>query len=435
VALSLHAPEFVNYACQLCGWCCRQYDISFSRADFERLSKFDWASLEPALAGKEWAQPLRDLASPDEYRLRFHDGACVFLGGDRCLMHKHVGEMGKTLGCSVFPFTFAATPSGVYVGCRFSCKSLAYGLGEPLARRMGCIQKQLALCAAAGRVPRYDDQVVWDGRRKLPWADYLALEEVLIRVFLRDDLPLPRRLFLAQKFVDILDQAKLDRVSGPKFRELMEILETGLLQEAQIEPFPGKPKGISRLMFRQFLFLFQRRQGGAYREMSFSARLRARLRTFWTGIQFVFNFGAPELAGIPGRVPLKKVAAAPPPPLDGEAEIALSRFLAAKLYGKQHFGKLFFNYPLRSGLEFFLLSAGAVLWYARAEAVARGEPQAKLEDVLEAIRCVDFCYGYSAAPAASVERLRVRLLSHGDAAIRLILAQCGEGRQTTDDRR
>jgi len=52
VAASLHAPEFVNYACQLCGWCCRQYDISFSRADFERLSKLDWGKLEPALAGK-----------------------------------------------------------------------------------------------------------------------------------------------------------------------------------------------------------------------------------------------------------------------------------------------------------------------------------------------------------------------------------------------
>lgn len=423
---SLHAPEFVNYACQLCGWCCRQYDISFSRADFERLSKFDWGRLEPALAGKEWAAPLRDFGSSEAYRLRCAaDGACVFLDGNRCRMHKHVGESGKTLGCSAYPFTFAATPSGVYVGCRFSCKAMAYGLGEPLARRMGCLQKQLALCIAAGRVPRYGNEVVWDGRRTLPWADYLALEEALIRVFLRDDLPLARRLFLAHKFVDVLDQAKLDRVRGPKFRELIGILETGLLLEAETEPLPGGANGLSRVMFRQFCFLFQRRQGGSYREMNLFGKLSARLRTFWTGVQFAFGAGAPPLVAMPGPAPLAKVAAAARKggTLDGEAEIAISRFLAAKLYGKQHFGKLFFNYPLRSGLEFLLLSAGAVMWYARARTVARGDSQTTLEDVLEAIRCVDFCYGYSAAPALILERLRVRVLSHGDTAIRLVLAQ------------
>ena len=130
---SLHAPGFVNYACQLCGWCCHQYDISFSQADFDRLSKLDWGRLEPALAGKEWAAPLREFGNPDSHRLRYAaDGACVFLDGNLCRMHKHVGEFGKTLGCSVYPFTFAATPSGVYTGCRFSCKAMAYGLGEPL---------------------------------------------------------------------------------------------------------------------------------------------------------------------------------------------------------------------------------------------------------------------------------------------------------------
>jgi lysine-N-methylase len=424
---SLHAPEFVNYACQLCGWCCHQYDISFSQADFERLSKLDWGRLEPALAGKEWAAPLSEFGNPDSYRLRYAaDGACVFLDGNLCRMHKHVGEFGKTLGCSVYPFTFAATPSGIYTGCRFSCKAMAYGLGEPLGRRMACLQKQLALCVEAGRVPRYGDEVAWDGRRTLPWADYLALEEALIRVLLRDDLPLTRRLFLMHKFAEVLHQAKLDRVRGPKFREFIGILENGLLLEAETEPLPAGANGLSRMMFRQFCFLFQRRQGGSYREMNLLGKLGARLRTFWTGVQFTFGAGAPPLVAMPGPAPLAKVAALRGgEPLGVEAETAISRFLAAKLYGKQHFGKLFFNYPLRSGLEFLLLSAGAVMWYARARTVARGGSETTLEDVLEAIRYVDFCYGFSAAPALMIERLRVRALSHGDTAIRLVLAQFG----------
>jgi len=451
---SLHAPGFVNYACQLCGWCCHQYDISFSKADFERLSKLDWGRLEPALAGKEWAAPLREFGNPDSYRLRYAaDGACVFLDGNQCRMHKHVGEFGKTLGCSAYPFTFAETPSGVYTGCRFSCKAMAYGLGEPLARRMDCLQKQLALCVEAGRVPRYGNNVVWDGRRTLPWTDYLALEEALIRVLLRDDLPLPRRLFLMHKFMEVIHEAKLDRVRGPKFREFIGILENGLLLEAEAEPLPGDGNWLSRMMFRQFCFLFQRRQGGSYREMNLLGKAGARLRTFWTGVQFTFGAGAPLLAAMPGPAPLAEVAAAAGKggTLGVEAETAISRFLAAKLYGKQHFGKLFFNYPLRPGLEVLLLTAGAVMWYARARTAARrssqpadsptpaeaaelrragaaelrraGDSETTLEDVLEAIRYVDFCYGFSAAPALSIERLRIRALSHGDTAIRLVLAQ------------
>ena len=309
---SLHAPGFVNYACQLCGWCCHQYDISFSRADFERLSKFDWGRLEPALAGKEWAAPLREFGNPDAYRLRYAaDGACVFLAGNKCLMHKHVGEFGKTLGCCVYPFTFAATPTGVYVGCRFSCKAMAYGLGEPLVRRKECLQKQLALCVEAGHVPRYGDEVVWDGRRTLPWADYLALEEALIRVFLRDDLPLARRLFLAHKFVDVLHAGEARpraRAEVPRVhRDPRDRAAPRSRDRADARPARA---ALSRMLFRQFCFLFQRRQGGSYREMNLFGKLGARLRTFWTGVQFTFSAGAPPLVAMPGAAPLAKVAAA-----------------------------------------------------------------------------------------------------------------------------
>ena len=424
---NLRIPAFVNYDCQLCGWCCHQYDITFSTADYERLSKFEWGKLEPEkLGGKEWAAPLRDSSTPDQYRLRYApDGACVFLNGKYCLMHKHVGELGKTLGCCVYPFTFAGTPTGVYVGCRFSCKAMAYGLGEPIQRRREFLAKQLALCAASRHVPRYGDTVVFEGRKTLPWSDYLAFEESLIRIFLRDDLPLARRLFMAHKMADVLRQAKLERVRGDKFKELIAILETGLAGEAESEPLPGQAGRLQRMLFRQFCFLFQRRYGGSYRELGFFGKLGARLRSFQTGAQFTFAAGAARLIAMDGLVPLRKVERMAPQPLDSADELAISRFLAAKLYGKQHFGKLFFGYPLLPGLEFLFLSAGAVMWYARARALARGDSATTSEDVHEAIRYVDFCYGYSRAPALALERMRVRILSHADSAIRLAVAQYG----------
>jgi Fe-S-cluster containining protein len=421
---TLHIPPFINYTCQTCGWCCHQYDITFSQADYDRLNKHDWGKLEPSLAGKEWSAPLRDRRTPDRYRLRYAaDGACLFLQGDKCLMHKHVGELGKTLGCCVYPFTFVSTPTGVYVGCRFSCRAVAFGIGEPIIRREESLRRQLDLCEASGHVPRYGKTVVFSGRTTLPWTDYLELERVLLRVFLRDDLPLARRLYLAYKFLDILRQARLERVRGQKFRELVTILEAGLLQEAESEPLPEGANPLWRVMFRQFCFLFQRRQGGSYRELGLMGRLGVRIKSFRTGIRFATGAGEVELPAIDGAIDLKALRDVEVGRLNSAQELALSRFIAGKIYGKQHFGRLFFNYSLQRGLEFLLLSAGAVLWYARVLALARGDKEVNTDDVVEAIRYVDFCYGYSSAPGLILERLRVQLLSREDLGIRLVLSQ------------
>lgn len=420
---TLHAPPFVNYTCQTCGWCCRQYDITFSEADYERLSKHDWGKLIPELAGREWSAPLNERRNPDKHRLRYTpEGACVFLSRENlCLMHSRMGELGKSLGCCVYPFTFAATPSGVYVGLRFSCRSVAYGQGEPVVRQRETLQKKLALCESAGHLPVYPDVVNFDAHTMLAWSDYLALEEALIRITLRDDLPLPRRLLAIHKLLEVLQQAKLDSVRGEKFRQLLSILEAGMVGEAETDPLPAAPGMLWRMMYRQFLFVFQRRQGGAYRELSFLGQMKVRLRNFITGVQFAFNTGAPKLPGMPGRASLRRVARMARMPLDEAEEMAISRFLAAKLFGKQHFGRLFYGYTLLQGMGFWMLAAGAVMWYARARAVARGAERPEQEDVAEAIRYVDYCYGYSKAPSLPMERARIAILVRDDKAARLAL--------------
>ena len=424
---ALHVPAFVNYECELCGWCCRQYDITFSAAECERLSSYAWGELAPALAGRELWAPLRDRRSPDQYRLRYvPGGGCVFLSSENtCLMHRHVGMLGKPLGCCVFPFTFAAAPDGVYVGCRFSCPAMAYGRGKPVVHREDALREQLELVERSGHLPRYPEEVVFAGSRTLPWHDYMKLERVLVRVLLRDDVPMPRRLFMIHKFIEVLRAASLENVSGRGFSEMVKVLEEGLWREAREEELPRSPGGLWRVMFRQFCFLFQRREGGAYRELSLGGKIKARLGNLGRAIEFVFAAGAPALSEFPGRFRLADVGRLAPRPLDARAEQALSRFMAAKVFGKQYFGKLFFGYPLIDGLVFLLLSAGAIMWYARARALARGAEAAGTEDVIEAIRYVDYCYGFSAAPGLIVERLRTKVLARGDTAARVALAQFG----------
>jgi len=423
--LPLRVPTFVNYSCRLCGWCCHQYEITVSREDRERLSAHDWAKLEPELAGKELFAPLRDRRTPDLYRLRYTpEGACVFLSRENaCLMHSHVGELGKPLGCCVFPLTFADSPTGVYVGCRFSCMAVAYGLGEPLPRRKEFMRQQLDLVEKAGQLPRYPDVVTAARGKFLPWEDYIRLEEMVIRILLREDVPLLHRLLALHRTIEILRRAKFERLRGERLKELLRILEMGLPDEAAREELPRRPDAMQRMIFRQFCFLFQNRHGGAYRELGLAGKLRARLANLARSVRFSFNTGRVQIPAFPGEFSLAATSGVPPPSLGPNGELALSRFLAAKIFGKQHFGPLFFRYSVADGLTFLLLAAGAVLWYARARALARGARAPEHEDVIEAIRYVDFCYGFSPAPGLIVERIRVKLLGHGDAAARLAVDQ------------
>jgi len=420
-----HIPTFVNYDCELCGWCCKQYDITFSEAEYKRLSSHDWGKLEPDMAGQDWCAPYHNRRSPDSYRLRYKpEGGCVFLADDnKCRMHAHVGELAKALGCCVFPFTFVRTPSGVYVGGRFSCRAMAYGRGAPVIHREKQLRKQFELVAQAGHAPQYPDNVIFAGNRTLPWSDYMHLDEAILRILLRDDLALVQRLFALCKFLETLREAKVEKVRGARFKEFVELLEQGLLHEAAREELPPPVRGIRKVMFRQFCFIFQRREGGYYHELGLGGKLKVRLGNLGRAIQFAFGFGAPRLAEFPDKFRLADIAGLKPHTLGPLEELAVSRFLAAKVFGKQYFGKLFYGYSLLDGIAFLLLAAGAVMWYARARALARGAETTNHEDVIESIRYVDFCFGSSPAPGLIIERLRTRILGMGDYPARIALAQ------------
>lgn len=422
---ALHVPAFVNYDCRMCGWCCRQYELVFSAEEHAGLARRDWGALASLPAGKAWCSPVKGRGSGGSYRLRYGPaGGCIFLSpGNKCLMHAHVGELGKIIACGVFPFTFLATPTGVYVGCRFGCPAVAGGLGRPLTDRQDSLRKQLGLVREAGALPRGDEAVVFSGKRTLSWQDYLCLEGALLRLLLREDVPLVRRVFAVHKFVDTLSVMKPGRVRGPQFKELVELLEQGLLGEALGETLPGKADGLRRALFRQHCFVFQRRHGGSYHELGASAKLRVRLGNFWRSMQFAFGVGSPSLPEFPGRFSVAGVAGVKVHAFGPEDDLAVSRYLAAKVFGKQYFGRLFFGYSLRQGLVFLLLSAGAVMWYARAHALVFGRTTTKHEDIIEAIRYVDYCYGSSPVPGLFFQRLCTRIMGFDDSYARAALAQ------------
>ena len=421
----IHLPPFANYDCVMCGWCCRQFDITFSEADHRKLAQKDWRALVPEIGGQAWCRPTRKRPPKDPWRFVTRpDGSCVFLGdGGGCLMHTHTTEMGKALACTTFPFTIASTPTGMYAGLRYSCKSVAERVGPPVTERLEFVQKLAKRLADEGHSPRYGDTVDYDGERALAWSDYLKLEDALIATFLRQDMPLTHRVVMAWRVVSLVDKLDPDRLKGSSFQESLHKIVSRLGEE-----FPGldipKPalKPREKVMFRQFVSNFHRRADTAYFSLNPLRKARERARWFFDGVRFAKGSGRVRLHDTGQPVSLDDVASVRLPPLTAEQDHMLSRFLAGKLFGKQVFGKLFFGYPFRPGFTFLVLAHASALWLARALALARGRDRVSDDDIAWAIRHVDFCYNYTKVHAKGTERMRVATLQKDDSAARLAVA-------------
>jgi len=426
----LHVPAFLSYVCQACGQCCREYEIVLAAEEFKRLSKCDWARTFPQLAGRRLFAQSRRRGPGSPHRLSLKDDqSCVFLDADgKCLMHRHFGEKPKALACVLFPFTFAHTPVGVFVGCRFNCTAVARGLGDTLVRRRKALQRLLRRYDEAGHAARYEDVVHFDRHQSIGWLEYMHIERALVDTFLRPGLALERRIALAWRLVGLMREAKLEDLHGARFDEFVRLLAEGLSgSDPGASALPRRPRLIHRWMFNQMLFMFHHRTTASFLEMGFWQRTGTRLHNFWEGIKFLFQRGSVSLHGFSKSTTLKRVKRLPLHRLDDESSAMLARFFAGKIFGKQVFGRLYFNYDFVSGFSVLTGAYAAILWYARAAALDRGADEVAAEDVDTGIRYVDRTYGYSDAPDRAMERTRAWILSQNDGAWRMAAALGPDG--------
>jgi lysine-N-methylase len=421
--VQLHIPAFLNYDCVACGGCCRDYEITLSDEKYELLRRVDWRAFSPDLEIDRLFELSTgvDAAGPYCFALR-PDGTCAFLMSDnRCLIHKVLGFEAKSLACKFFPITFAETPTGIYVGCRFNCNAVAQGMGRPLARSEADLRKLAEEFHAAGAVRKFPERVAFDRRQELDWADYLHLEQAMINMILRPDASLPVRVAAIWRLTDLLRQAKLDKVRGPRFAELVDIVSQGMVNEIEEDPsiVNSTPSLVYRRLFGQFLFFLYRRRGTRFHSLPWRGRLQRRMEGLRTSLRFSFMRGSVPFFPDEPPVNLSDVWKVPLSEDDQPVAQVVERYLAAKLFGKQIFGPLFFDYSLVEGLTALVCAYAALLWYARASTLSRGGRKVETKDVVRAVEHVDFSFGYSPAPRLWTERLRIRLLGHGDTPGRL----------------
>src|SRR5262245_33784554 len=129
-----HLPVLQNWDCHVCGTCCKEYQVTVTDEERQRIEGQGWAG-EPDFRGV----PLFRKSGPwwnRKYRLNHRaGGSCVFLSEDgRCRIHERFGFEAKPLACRLYPFVLIPAGDHWRVGLRYACPSAAANKGRPLGK-------------------------------------------------------------------------------------------------------------------------------------------------------------------------------------------------------------------------------------------------------------------------------------------------------------
>ncbi len=420
VDLRIHPA--MRFSCTQCGHCCRGWAISFSDWEKSRFDGEDWGAHFPDLAGRTLWEPVAGATGALKWRMRLReDGACPFLGGrNQCRLHEKFGAEAKPLACRIFPYTFAETPAGTFVGQRFNCPGVLEGRGERTSGQVGELAATLRDLGRVAALPAYPERVPVGGRGRLDWSDLQGLEAGLQRLMDDSDLSLPRRLLVMVRLAGVLEGARMESLTGDRLRQMLEMvmpeLKAGVAEVGLASPGLGIAE---RALFHQFLAIVHSQEYAAYGARSPRRGLRLRLCAAANGYRFLFGRGTVEVSGWPGPVDLARVWDVPAPPSEARVSELLERYVRAKLWGKASFSRLLFDLRYEQGLGFLGALVAAASWWARASTVARGAAAAEVRDWEQGMSRVDGAIT-SLRGASFYHRMVLRSVARPDLAERLV---------------
>ena len=422
---SIEIPRYLRYDCLRCEQCCRRgWPIGLAHADYDRLKTRDWGQLDPQLAD-------RRLFVVEGHRARTalcDDGSCVFLDEDNlCIIHKRLGYQTKPLGCRLYPFTITRTPSGNYVGVRFSCRAVAQLHGRQLTdhrKELSSFCKEL-FPSREPTDPR--SPVAFSSRApSVPWSDILTVDRAIDEILGYTELTLGQRILLLERVVDQLAQADMSKLTGAALSELLELIVPAFAQEVLADD-PVQLMSIERRLITQFFGRVHTQVPPEFLASSRLSRLRTRWRLFRQQARFVSLKGEIGWSQLEGPVQVRDVWEAGSFPMSESALDLLLTYLKVKLFSKSGLGEPLgacpFLYAIRLNVAFLV----AVAWFARARALSRGAGEVEQVDVSAALEHVDAAYvsrGEAGSPMALGQKLARR---HGDAVARAAATLVDQG--------
>ncbi len=351
-----------RFTCQDRGECCHvgRWGVEIPAEAHEALTRVQWDGVVTGLADKELFRELPPRNGEEHSRISFavnETDSCVFHlpveDGSRkiCGVHATLGRP-VVLVCETYPFTFTETPDGVCAYTSFVCRSSASNQGQPFTERAENILTRFR--RLQGAVPRVEDRVPWSQwSDAIPWTAYRQIEERLLEILGREDVPHYNRLVDAYRFMVLLESSRevvqdddawiadaWERLAGAPALDI----------EEPIEPQDEMVKLLTILMLSS----------------------KGHLDQLFDYTEFEADYAS---------------LVAEPPQLQPDAEGAdlLTRFIRRVLFQKRHLGKLgaVFNFQL------VLLAYRAVSLYARYRKFRKGETLVDTEDLYTAVRAHD----------------------------------------------
>lgn len=409
-------PVAQNWDCSGCGACCRVYRVPVTADERKRIEGQGW---EADPASQDTPYFVADRAG--HWLNHRPDGACVFLGADNlCRIHAKFGPAGKPLACRVYPFLLVPAGDHWRAGLRFACPMAAESQGRPLADHLPEVRGYAAVLEEDNPGVVGGPPVPLEPGRVVPWADVLRLAAVVSEVLGQTGWPLERRwrvvLRLAElaRGLDLAASAGAKGVGGHKLTELARSLAAAAAQETPPAAEVGPPGWVGRVLFRQLLAVYARRDHGADKGKA----QRTPLGRLWAAARFARGTGrVPRLVQfIPEGARFDDGEAAAGE-LSAAADALLTRYYRHKVESLQFCGPTNFRVPFWEGLVSLALTFPAVLWLARV-AVAGGLPRA--EAITRAVRLVDDNFGFNKLLGLGRQKFALRVLAGRGEPARLV---------------
>ncbi|QDU19100.1 YkgJ family cysteine cluster protein [Urbifossiella limnaea] len=397
-------PVAQNWDCRGCAACCRSYSIPVSADERKRIEAQNWdlgTSLFDARGTTLNHRP---------------DGACVFLGDDdRCRIHAKFGAAAKPLACRVYPFLLVPAGDHWRVGLRYACPSAAANDGRPLDQHLAEVREYAAQLEENEPAARTQPPPPLRAGTVVPWDDVLRIAGVVAKMLGEADVPMERRWRNVLTLAALADGLKFDGkkpVTGGRLSELFHVLSETAADETPPADQVSRPGRAGRLVFRQVLAVYARKDHGAERgtaQRSALGRVAAAVR---------FARGSGVVPKLHAALPTVPFAAGEEPfgPLPDESAALLTRYFRLKVQSLQFCGPTNFGVPFWEGLRSLALTFPVAMWLARVFA-AGGE--AKPAAVLRAVRVTDDNFGFNRLLGMGRQKFALRLLAARDDLPRL----------------
>jgi lysine-N-methylase len=410
-------PVLQNWDCHVTGTCCKEYRVTLSPDEVERIEGQNWDA-EKDLGG---LPPLKRSGPPWSRQVQLNhreDGSCVFLSSEgRCRIHERFGYEAKPLPCRLFPFVLVPAGDHWRVGLRYACPSAASNKGRALPEHQEDLLAFASQLATRENLVKQADGSLtppprMDNGERLPWPAVLRIVDGLMKILRNRKDPVELRLRKALHLAHDMRKSRLTAIEGPRLGDLIDLLTTSADADTPANPAQiAPPNWVGRILFRQAVALLTRKDHGPNRGLA----SRGRIALFKAAMRFTRGSGPiPRLhAGLPEST--FEQAEEPRGPLSPEAEAILERYYMIKVGSLQFCGPASFGLPFWEGFEALAITLPAILWVARMY-----RERTREEAITKALTVIDDHIGFNRVLAGLRQRLSFRILARTGELSRLL---------------